>query len=124
MLKDHTAAPIVACSDLERAKHFYTETLGLPIEEEMDDLLTLRTGDSVVTVYRSDAAGSNRANAVVWDCGDQIAAVVADLKSRGVAFEHYPEMGMTIEGDLHVQDDFRAAWFKDPDGNILHINSM
>jgi hypothetical protein len=51
-------------------------------------------------------------------------AIVRELKNRGVAFEHYPELGMDIHGDVHVADGFKAAWFKDPDGNILHINSM
>lgn len=124
MFKDRNAVAIVACRDIDRARTFYAGTLGLPIEADMDGVLTFRTGDTFLNVYESDAAGTNRANAVVWDCGGDIDAIVAELKSRGVAFEHYPEMGMTIEGDLHVQDGFKAAWFKDPDGNILHINSM
>ncbi len=46
-----------------------------------------------------------------------------NLRSGGVTFEHYDLPGMTLEGDVHTADDFKAAWFKDPDGNILHINS-
>jgi catechol 2,3-dioxygenase-like lactoylglutathione lyase family enzyme len=124
MLRDRNSSAIVPCSDLARSKRFYTETLGLELADEMDDVFTVKTGDTLLNVYVTDAAGSNRANAVVWDCGDEIGSIVRELKSRGVTFEHYPDLGMRIEEDLHVQDNFKAAWFKDPDGNILHLNSM
>jgi catechol 2,3-dioxygenase-like lactoylglutathione lyase family enzyme len=124
MLKDLNSSAIVPCGDVERAKRFYTETLGLDLEEDFGEVFTLRTGSTLLNVYRSDEAGTNRANAVSWDCGDEIDAIVAELKGRGVDFEHYPELGMELQGDLHVADGFKAAWFKDPDGNILHISSM
>jgi catechol 2,3-dioxygenase-like lactoylglutathione lyase family enzyme len=124
MLKDRNSSAIIPCSDAERAKRFYTETLGLALESDMGEVFTLRTGGTYLNVYRSDEAGTNRANAVVWDCGGDFDAIVAELKGRGVVFEHYPELGMELQGDVHVADGFKAAWFKDPDGNILHINSM
>jgi catechol 2,3-dioxygenase-like lactoylglutathione lyase family enzyme len=125
MLKDRNSSAIVPCSDPERARKFYTEVLGFEVVEDYGEVFTLRTGGTFLNVYKSDEAGTNRANAVVWGCGDEIDTIVSDLKSRGVAFEHYPHLsGMTVVGDLHVMDGFKAAWFKDPDGNILHINSM
>jgi catechol 2,3-dioxygenase-like lactoylglutathione lyase family enzyme len=124
MFKDRSSNAIVACSDPVRAKQFYTEVLGLELAEDSGDVSTVRTGSTYLDVYKSDEAGTNRANAIRWGCGDEIDAVVSELKSRGVAFEHYPELVMKLEGDLHVMDGFKAAWFKDPDGNILHINSM
>jgi hypothetical protein len=39
-----------------------------------------------------------------------------------VTFEHYNLPGLTLKEDVHVAGDYRGAWFKDPDGNILHIN--
>ncbi|HYD86580.1 MAG TPA: VOC family protein [Vitreimonas sp.] len=124
MLSDQNSSAIVASRDLDKAKRFYTETLGLELADESDEVFSVKTGATHLNVYRSQEAGTNRANAVVWDCGDEIDEIVAELKKRGVQFEHYPELGMKIEGDMHVQDGFKAAWFKDPDGNILHINSM
>ena len=124
MLKDLDSHAIVPCSDPARARTFYTETLGLPLAEDFGEVFTVRTGASLLNVYRSAEAGTNRANAVVWSCGDDIDSIVATLKGRGVAFEHYDMDGMTLEGDIHVADGFKAAWFKDPDGNILHLNSM
>jgi hypothetical protein len=40
-----------------------------------------------------------------------------------VTFERYDLPGPTLEGDVHVAENFKAVWFKDPDGNILHVNS-
>jgi len=48
---------------------------------------------------------------------------VQALRAAGVTFEHYNLPGAQRDGDIHVFGDFRAAWFKDPDGNVLHINS-
>ena len=44
------------------------------------------------------------------------------LRDRGVEFERYDLPGLTLEGDVYVADGFKAVWFKDPDGNILHVN--
>jgi hypothetical protein len=43
--------------------------------------------------------------------------------SAGVTFERYDMQGARHDGAIHVFGDFKAAWFKDPDGNILHVNS-
>ena len=50
-------------------------------------------------------------------------AAVADLKKKGVAFEHYRLPELTLEGDVYAAPDghMRVAWFKDPDGNILNL---
>jgi predicted lactoylglutathione lyase len=51
--------------------------------------------------------------------------VIDELKANGVTFEHYDMPGMKVEGDVHVMGEMRAAWFKDPDGNILNlVNQM
>lgn len=126
MLADRTSSAIVAVADLDRARRFYVETLGLPVVDDgMDDVLVLRTGTSQLVVYRSPMAGTNRANAVVWDVGDEIEAVVAGLRAKGVTFEHYPDLdGTHLDGDIHRAGSMRLVWFKDPDGNILHLNAM
>jgi hypothetical protein len=46
------------------------------------------------------------------------------LRGNGVTFEEYPDMGMSITGGVHSSADFKGVWFKDPDGNILHLNNM
>lgn len=123
-LKDKASSAMVAVSDIDRAKAFYSDTLGLELEEDgMGGVLVYRTGSTYLLVYPSDFAGTNKANAVVWDCGEDIEAIVADLRGKGVSFEHYPEMDADYADGIHKADNFRMAWFKDPDGNILHLNS-
>ena len=121
MLGKRNAVANLAVSDLDRARDFYTGTLGLiEVDKEGDELVVLKSGDSVVNVYRSDYAGTNEATAVTWAV-DDIDAEVRDLKGRGVMFEHYDMPGLALEGDVHVGGDMKVAWFKDPDGNILNI---
>jgi catechol 2,3-dioxygenase-like lactoylglutathione lyase family enzyme len=125
MLTDYDSSAIVAVSDLARARAFYSDTLGLELIEEMEVgvVLVYRTGKTRLLVYRSDEAGHNRANAVVWGVGAELDAIVAALEARGAAFEHYPDIG-TLEGNVHVDGNLRLVWLKDPDGNVLHLNSM
>ena len=125
MLGDKSSSAIVAVRDIGRAQDFYERTLGLQlIDGAMDEVRGFRTGDTVLVVYQSHEAGTNRANAVVWSCGDGIDAIVADLEAAGVAFEHYAMEGVRLEGNIHVAGTNKMAWFKDPDGNILHLNNM
>jgi catechol 2,3-dioxygenase-like lactoylglutathione lyase family enzyme len=121
MLGTRAAAANLAVSDIDRARTFYTGTLGLEeVDNEGEELFVLRSGDSRINVYRSEFAGTNKATAVTWEVED-IESEVTELKDKGIAFEHYDMPGMTLEGDLHVADRYKIAWFKDPDGNILNI---
>ena len=124
MLADSTAVANVAVKDLDVAKRFYSETLGLPeIGGQMEELVIYRSGNSTLNVYRSEFAGTNKATSVTWAV-DDIEAAIRDLKSKGVAFEHYQVPGLRQQGDLYVAEDggdMRTAWFKDPDGNILSL---
>jgi len=125
MLRDHASAAILPVSDLGRAKAFYRDVLGLEPEGEMGgEVATFRSGGTRLVIYRSDFAGTNKGNAVVWDVGDEIEAIAATLKARGAVFEHYPEMGAEFDGAVHRAGGMRLVWLKDPDGNILHINDI
>ncbi len=123
MLKDRNSSAIVAVRDIARARTFYEDVLGLTLAAggEDQDMLGFETGDTWLTVYRSDFAGTNKANAVTWDMKGDIVETVDLLRSRGVVFERYPDMGLTLNGDIHEAGDMKMVWFKDPDGNILHL---
>jgi len=125
MLRDHDSSAILAVADLPRARAFYGNVLGLELLEESpgEGVLVYRTGATRLVVYRSDHAGTNRANAVVWGVGGDLEPIVAALETKGVEFEHYPSIGR-LEGNIHVAGGARLVWLRDPDGNILHINSM
>jgi catechol 2,3-dioxygenase-like lactoylglutathione lyase family enzyme len=121
MLGKRNAIANLAVKDIDRARAFYTGTLGLEqVDEEGDELIVLKSGDSEVSVYRSDFAGTNKATAVTWAV-DDIEAEVESLKGKGVMFEHYDMPGLELKGDVHVGDGMKVAWFKDPDGNILNV---
>ena len=121
MLGKADATPMIAVKDVDRAKQFYEETLGLrPLDEMGDDFLMLRSGSTTVNVYKSEFAGSNKATALTFDV-DDIDQEVRELKGKGVFFENYDLPGLEKQGDLYVAKGMKTAWFKDPDGNILSL---
>jgi catechol 2,3-dioxygenase-like lactoylglutathione lyase family enzyme len=124
MLGNKDAAANIAVKNLETAKRFYQNTLGLAqVSVEGQEAIVFKSGNSTVIVYRSQYAGTNQATAMTWVVGEDIEEVVQQLKAKGITFEHYDMPGVTREGDIHVAGDMKVAWFKDPDGNILNIVS-
>ncbi len=121
MLAGKDAAATLAVSDLQRARDFYENTLGLEAVQEPPGAILYRSGNSVVLVYPSEYAGTNKATAASWAVGDDFDSIVQALKDNGVTFEHYDLPETTREGDVHLMGDFKAVWFKDPDGNILNL---
>lgn len=125
MLKDKTSSAIVAVSDLGRARDFYSNTLGPESGgDDMEGVLEYRTGDTQLVVYRSKGVRPGTGNAVAWSGGNDVDAIAEDLRAKGVTLEEYPELGLAIDRGVHRSDGFAGIWFKDPDGNILHVNSM
>ena len=114
----------IAVKDLAVARKFYEGTLGLKVEDDKGtEAHTYRSGGSRLIVYRSTFAGTNKATALNFMVGADIDKLVKGLRERGVTFEHYDMPGTTWEGDVMVAGPMKAAWFKDPDGNILAIVS-
>ena len=125
MLAAKDAVATIAVTDLDRARSFYGDVLGLKAEggEMPEEVASFRSGASEIIVYKSEFAGTNQATAVTWNV-DNVDNEVETLKSKGVTFEHYDFPDVKLEGDVHVFGNIRNAWFKDPDGNILSIVSM
>jgi|SRR6185369_539316 len=119
MLGNYDAIVTIAVKDLEVAKKFYDTTLGLKRTERQEEgTLSYQTAKSTIFVYPSQFAGTNQATAVTWIV-DDVDAIVAELKAKGVVFEHYDNLpDTTRKGDVHVGGGRKLAWFKDPDGNI------
>jgi extradiol dioxygenase family protein len=123
MLGDNDAIATIPVNDIDEARKFYQDTLGLMTgASRAPDVLTCKSGSSSVLVYRSDHAGTNEATAATWAV-DDVESVVSALKERGVRFEHYDLPDTRLEGDVHVSGSLKAAWFKDPSGNILAVVS-
>jgi catechol 2,3-dioxygenase-like lactoylglutathione lyase family enzyme len=123
MLAEKDAMATVAVKDLAAARKFYEGVLGLrPVGGDQREAVTYKTGASRLVVYRSQFAGTNQATSVTWPVGGDLEAIVGALRDKGVTFEHYDMPGVTRQGDIHIAaDDFKVAWFKDPDGNIISL---
>ena len=122
MLGKANATPMIAVKDLDRARKFYEETLGLEAKEEMGgEVLTVQSGSTPITVYKSEFAGTNKATALTFEV-DNLEDEVSELKGKGIFFEKYDLEGLTPKGDFYEgEGGFKTAWFKDPDGNILSL---
>jgi len=128
MLTRARITAIVPVSDVEAAIRFYGETLGLELVERRDDLpenreAEFRAGDGTLLAYESSGAGQSR-HTVAGFRVDDVDAVVPALRERGVVFEEYdlPDL-KTVDG-IAEAGGVRAAWCKDPDGNIIAIETV
>jgi len=123
MLGEVDATAVVAVKEIERAKAFYRDTVGLrPEGLDQDGMARFTSGTTPILLYESKHAGTNEANALAWSVDDRFDGLVEELRGRGVTFERYDLPGLRLEGDVHVAEGFKGVWFKDPDGNILHVN--
>lgn len=119
---------IVPVTDVEAAIPFYEGTLGLELQERRDDLpenreAEFRAGQGTLLLYESVGAGKSR-HTVAGFRVDDIDSTVADLRERGVEFEEYDLPEIKTEGGVAAVGDVRAAWCRDPDGNLLAIESV
>lgn len=120
MLDDSTVVANVAVKDIEAGKEFYGGKLELKQVDENPGGVTYKCGDGKLFVYASPTAGSGQATCASWKV-DDIDSVVGALKAKDIEFEHYDMPGGTREGDIHSMGPMKAAWFKDPDGNVLCV---
>ncbi len=122
MLSNKSALANIAVKNLEISRKFYENILELEeIDSVGDEVVVYRCGNSAIIVYQSQYAGTNKATSATWKVGEDMDALVKELKSKGVQFEHYEMPNTTLKDDIHYDGDMKVAWFKDPDGNILNI---
>jgi catechol 2,3-dioxygenase-like lactoylglutathione lyase family enzyme len=129
MLGHGEVATRLPARDLERARAFYADKLGLEPVEERPGGLRYRCGNSWFALFQSAGAASGTHTQMGWEV-DDIEATVADLRARGVVFEEYDLPGLrTVNGIADVEGNYpskggvgeRAAWFRDSEGNLLGI---
>jgi predicted enzyme related to lactoylglutathione lyase len=124
MLKDSPAFSSFSVDDLQRAKEFYSQTLGLDVDEDtkMKVLQVKVAGGNKVMVYpkpNHQPATFTVLNFLV----DDISKAVDDLTAKGVVFENYdmPDLKTDEKGIAWHQGPSGMAWFKDPAGNIVSV---
>jgi catechol 2,3-dioxygenase-like lactoylglutathione lyase family enzyme len=125
-LSDCRVTSLLAVSDLDRAKRFYEDQLGLVRGEEEDEGVGYPCADGTqIFVYLSpDNAGKSPATLAGWFV-DDLDRTMDKLTSQGVTFERYDQPGIkTDERGVFDAGRFRAAWIRDPDGNTLALTEL
>jgi catechol 2,3-dioxygenase-like lactoylglutathione lyase family enzyme len=128
-LHDSTVATRLPAQDLDRARAFYAEKLGLePVDERPGGLL-YRVGSGEFALFLSAGRASGQHTQMAFEVAD-LAATVAELRARGVAFEQYDAPGLrTRDGIAEIEGNYpskgargeRGAWFRDSEGNLLGV---
>ena len=129
LLGEGTVSTRIPCKDLERARAFYAEKLGLEPSEERPGGLRYRCGNGYFSLFESTGVPSGEHTQMAWEVED-IDAVVRELRQRGVVFEDVDVPGLkTVDGIAEVTGNYpsdggvgeRAAWFRDSEGNLFGI---
>jgi catechol 2,3-dioxygenase-like lactoylglutathione lyase family enzyme len=128
MLKDGRVATRLPAQDLQRARAFYAEKLGLEPSEERPGGLLYRCASGVFALVKSAGAVPGTFTQMSWKV-DDLAATVAELRRRGDVFEEVDVPGLkTVDGIADVAGNYpsrgsgeKAAWFRDSEGNMLGI---
>jgi catechol 2,3-dioxygenase-like lactoylglutathione lyase family enzyme len=120
MLTDVALTAVIPASDIERAKRFYRDTLGLKLVRDEGETLIFEAGGVQFTVYSTPSGGQAAHTVAGWNVAD-LDAEMADLRGRGIVFEEYDLPGLkTVDGVVEM-GAVRGSWFKDSEGNILGV---
>jgi catechol 2,3-dioxygenase-like lactoylglutathione lyase family enzyme len=129
VLKDARVATRVPVENLDRARAFYAEKLGLEPSEERPGGLLYRCAEGAFALFVSVGGSPGTFTQMTFEV-DDLEATIADLRRRGVALESYDLPGLTtVDGIAEVAGNYpskggrgeRAAWFRDCDGNLFGI---
>jgi catechol 2,3-dioxygenase-like lactoylglutathione lyase family enzyme len=128
MLADAHVSTRLPAKDLERARRFYSEKLGLEPVEERPGGLRYKCGGGSFALFQSAGAASGTHTQIAFEV-DDIEATIAALRARGVVFEEYDVPGFkTVNGIADIKGNYpskgvgeRGAWFRDSEGNVLGL---
>ena len=123
MLSDHAPMPTLATADPGRSRDFYEGVLGFPPGEARADGVVYTCGGGSFFVYQSSFAGTNKATALSFDLPEGFDDEVRRLRDAGVVFETFEAPSIEWQDGVATVGGGRAAWFSDPDGNIINVQS-
>jgi catechol 2,3-dioxygenase-like lactoylglutathione lyase family enzyme len=110
-----------ATTDIDRARRFFGDTLGLRRVEEAPFADVYDAHGTTLRVTRVDAVVPAPYTVLGWEVAD-VAAAVRELAERGVAVEHHEGLDQDDLGVWTAPSGHRVAWFRDPDGNVLSVS--
>ncbi|MDR7252473.1 catechol 2,3-dioxygenase-like lactoylglutathione lyase family enzyme [Nocardioides sp. BE266] len=122
-LTKRSVAMMMPVTDIDRSRTFYSESLGLDYTGTNDEgsaIYALEGGSTLVLLPRPDSTPSE-STALSFEV-DDIHSEIRDLKGRGVVFEDYDLPDFSTVDHVCVLGAEMAAWFKDPDGNVLCLH--
>jgi catechol-2,3-dioxygenase len=121
MLANHPIDPMILATDFALVRDFYGDRIGLQVLIESDDFLTFKCGGHTRLVVTRSATGTSEPQTKAsWRVSD-LAAEVAELRSRGVEVDEYDEPSLkTVDGIADVGFAL-AAWLVDPHGNSIGL---
>lgn len=116
---------VVAVTDMERAKKFYTKTVGISVtNDEVPGTLLFGCADGTgLVVYEKPGMIPSDNTVAGWNVSD-LDAEINELRAKGLTFEDYDAPDLKTENGVATFGTVKSAWFKDPDGNIFAINQM
>jgi catechol 2,3-dioxygenase-like lactoylglutathione lyase family enzyme len=121
-LNQYNIIAFVPIVDVERAKAFYRDTLGLRlVEEEPPFALEFDANGIMLRLVMAEKLPAGGGTVLGWQV-PEIAAVVEGLLARGVVFERYEQLPQDALGIWTTPTGAKVAWFKDPDGNVLSVS--
>ncbi len=123
MLSEKIVVTTIPVVNIIRAKQFYREKLELKLLEEMDEALIFQAGNNTqLYLYKRDQTKAD--HTVASFMVDDIENEVNHLKKRGVVFEEYDLPNIKTVDGIASSGDYKSAWFKDTEGNIIAITQM
>lgn len=124
-LTHRSVAMMLPVTDVDRARTYYTESLGLDYtgtDDEGSAMFALEGGSTLVLLPRPDSHPSE-STAMSFEV-DDITTEIGELEGRGVVFEDYDMPGLKTVDHVAVMGSEKAAWFKDPDGHVLCLHQQ
>jgi catechol 2,3-dioxygenase-like lactoylglutathione lyase family enzyme len=124
MLGGHPIHPVLLAKDLAAAREFYHDKVGLEILVENDAAIVFRCGGGTqLDVTKSTVGTADTQTQATWQVPD-LAAELAELRSRGVEVEEYDMPGLKTEDGVADLGFALSAWIVDPGGNALAIMQL
>ena len=121
MLSSNKMIGFVPTKDSEKARAFYEGKLGFQFVSDDPFALVMRAGETMIRIAKAQDFTPAPYTVLGWEVSD-IEAVIRWLQERGVAFEKYPFLQDRELGIWTAPNGNKAAWFKDPDGNVLSVS--